>query len=186
MPDSQLPRFQVFLQPNPGAPHSDAGSVHAPDLDMALMNARDVFARRPDCHNLWVAPVEAIFSTTSAELAHVAQLPENNCEAAEMYHIFAKLKPAGPLTHVSSLVAGNPHAALLSASENLDPRPQASVWWVIPARMVLASQPDEVASLFDPANDKPFRLATDFHVLTALRSIRADRQPPEPPALGER
>jgi ring-1,2-phenylacetyl-CoA epoxidase subunit PaaB len=66
--DTQWPRFQVLLQEAEGKPHQDVGSVHAPDAEFALLNARDVFARRPACISMWVVPVEAIFSKTAEEL----------------------------------------------------------------------------------------------------------------------
>jgi hypothetical protein len=43
-----ISRFEVFQQERPGRPHRNIGSVHAPDVEMALLNARDVFARRPE------------------------------------------------------------------------------------------------------------------------------------------
>jgi ring-1,2-phenylacetyl-CoA epoxidase subunit PaaB len=52
--------YEVFKQEREGAPFRNVGSVHAPDAEMALMNARDVFARRPACHSLWVVPDAAI------------------------------------------------------------------------------------------------------------------------------
>lgn len=36
------------------------GSVHAPDAEMALVLAKEQFARRQACVNLWVVPAVAI------------------------------------------------------------------------------------------------------------------------------
>src|SRR5215510_1998522 len=69
MTDTQWPRFIVFQQAKAGEPHQYAGSVHAPDAEMALMNARDVFVRRPACVSLWIVPAAMIFSKTAEELA---------------------------------------------------------------------------------------------------------------------
>ena len=55
--------WEVFLQPEPGAPHQHAGSVHATDAEMALQNARDVFARRGPVTNLWIVPASAILTS---------------------------------------------------------------------------------------------------------------------------
>jgi len=38
------PLWEVFTQEKQGAPHEHAGSVHAPDAELALQNARDVYA----------------------------------------------------------------------------------------------------------------------------------------------
>jgi ring-1,2-phenylacetyl-CoA epoxidase subunit PaaB len=68
MNDTQWPRYQVFLQEKQGEPHQDAGSVHAPDPEMALLNARDVFVRRPECVSLWVVEANRIYSRTAEGL----------------------------------------------------------------------------------------------------------------------
>lgn len=54
--DTQWPLWEVFTQPGNGKPHEHAGSLHAPDAEMALQNARDVYARRNEAVNIWVVP----------------------------------------------------------------------------------------------------------------------------------
>ena len=176
MADTQWPRYQVFVQVRPGEPHQDAGSVHAPDPEMALLNARDVFVRRPACTSLWLVPAEAI-TVRSAE-----QPPEPAAEPAESgklqpYHIFHKLKPAGGMSEAGLVTAGSVQEALNLAiahfSGNAGPGEQASVWWAFPAEVVHHSQPDDQDSLFNPAFDKPFRLSTDFKTHTLMREIKS-------------
>ena len=62
--DSQLLLWEVFLQERSGAAHVHAGSLHAADAEMALQNARDVYARRGQLHSIWVVPSDAIHATT--------------------------------------------------------------------------------------------------------------------------
>jgi hypothetical protein len=38
---------------------------------------------------------------------------------------------------------------------------------------VTSSNPDEAASFYAPARDKTFRLSTDFHTLSTMRTIQA-------------
>lgn len=63
MTDSQLPVYEVFHQQARGEPHVHVGSIHAPDAQMALVLAKEQFARRQACVNLWVVPHEAITAT---------------------------------------------------------------------------------------------------------------------------
>ncbi len=59
--------WEVFTQPSNGIPHQHAGSVHAPDAELALQNARDVYTRRGEAVSLWVVPSNAIVSTTPSD-----------------------------------------------------------------------------------------------------------------------
>lgn len=61
--DTQSSIFEVFHQQARGEPHVHVGSVHASDAEMALLMAKEQFARRQACVNLWVVPAEAISAT---------------------------------------------------------------------------------------------------------------------------
>jgi ring-1,2-phenylacetyl-CoA epoxidase subunit PaaB len=63
----QWPLWEVFTQPKDGAPHEHAGSLHAPDAELALQNARDVYARRGEAMNIWVVPSAAIVASSPSE-----------------------------------------------------------------------------------------------------------------------
>ncbi|QXD16295.1 1,2-phenylacetyl-CoA epoxidase subunit B [Rhodocaloribacter litoris] len=60
--DRMVP-WEVFVQPRAGAPHEHAGNVHAADAEMALQNARDVYARRGNVVSIWVVPAAAIHAS---------------------------------------------------------------------------------------------------------------------------
>ncbi len=66
--DNQGPLWEVFLQPPNGGAHEHAGSVHAPDAEMALQNARDVYARRSEAVSVWVVPSGAITASTPEDM----------------------------------------------------------------------------------------------------------------------
>jgi ring-1,2-phenylacetyl-CoA epoxidase subunit PaaB len=173
--DTQWPRFEVFLQERQGAAHQDVGSVHAPDIEMALLNARDVFVRRPQCASLWIVPAEAITSRTQQELAAESQeedRPSN--EKSALYYVFAKQKPAGTQVLVGEIQAGSPEAALRKAQSQLEGLQEALVIWVCPVAAVFKSSEVDAESLFSQALDKPFRMATDFHTVTIMRQIRKE------------
>jgi len=181
MTDTQLPRFQVFLQETPDSPFQDVGSVHAPDAELALLNARDVFVRRPECSGLWVTPVTSIYARTDQELA--AQGGRDDPDEAggqieESYIVFAKQKSAGSQVMLGEVLAASPKAALRAALENFN-RVKAFTWWVVPARDITRSAPEDTESMFAPAREKLFRQSTDFHTLTAMRSLQK-----EPRGLG--
>jgi ring-1,2-phenylacetyl-CoA epoxidase subunit PaaB len=65
----EWPLWEVFVQEgNAGDPHSHAGSVHAPDRELALQNARDVYARRGKVRSIWVVPASYITASTPEDV----------------------------------------------------------------------------------------------------------------------
>jgi ring-1,2-phenylacetyl-CoA epoxidase subunit PaaB len=171
--DTQWPRFEVFLQEKPGAAHQDVGSVHAPDMELALMNARDVFVRRSGCISLWIVAAENLTTRYHPELAlenPVKEAQEGEEQAG--YYVFAKLKPAGTQVLVGKVLARSPESALWKAQSQIDGLQHASIISVCPQAAVYKSAETEAESLFSSALDKPYRMATDFHTVTIMRKIR--------------
>lgn len=66
--ETQWDLWEVFTQPKSGAPHEHAGSVHAPDAEIALQNARDVYSRRNEAVNIWVVPAKDITASTPEDM----------------------------------------------------------------------------------------------------------------------
>lgn len=65
---SQDLTWEVFTQKKDGVPHEHAGSVHATDAEMALLNARDVYSRRNEAISIWVVPSTAITASTPVDV----------------------------------------------------------------------------------------------------------------------
>ena len=61
------PLWEVFVQEGEGEAHRHAGNVHAADGEMALQNARDVYARRGNIKSMWVVETKAIIATAPAD-----------------------------------------------------------------------------------------------------------------------
>ncbi|MEW5988823.1 MAG: phenylacetic acid degradation protein [Chloroflexota bacterium] len=173
---SQWPRYEVFQQDKEGRPHQNAGSVHAPDAEMALQNARDVFVRRPNCLSLWVVPAAAIFAKTAQELAEddtwQEELDSNTDQ--ETYYVFQKQSQRRAMTyvtHVGEVEASSPAQALQRALQKYKGG-TPYVWWVCPARAIFRSETADVESMFAPAHDKTFRMPNEYRVVAQMYEIR--------------
>ena len=64
---SEWPLWEVFVRGKRGLSHQHAGSLHAPDAEMALRNARDVYTRRQEGVSIWVVPAAAIAASSPEE-----------------------------------------------------------------------------------------------------------------------
>ena len=51
---TEWPLFEVFIRGQHGLAHKHVGSLHAPDPEMAVKMARDVYTRRNEGVSIWV------------------------------------------------------------------------------------------------------------------------------------
>ncbi len=63
--DYQL--WEVFIRSNRGIDHKHAGSLRAPDAEMAMQNARDLYTRRQEGVSIWVVPSSQITASDPDE-----------------------------------------------------------------------------------------------------------------------
>ena len=59
--------WEIFIRSKNGLSHKHVGSLHAPDAEMALKNARDVYTRRNEGISIWVVPSDAIVASSPDE-----------------------------------------------------------------------------------------------------------------------
>lgn len=60
--------YEVFIQKKTGAQHIHGGIVHAPNAEMALVFAKEQYARRDKCVGLWVVKSTDITSTKHEDM----------------------------------------------------------------------------------------------------------------------
>lgn len=61
------PLWEVFIRARGGLSHRHAGSVHAPDADIAMRHARDTYTRRMEGVSLWVVRSADIVASDPAQ-----------------------------------------------------------------------------------------------------------------------
>jgi len=67
MHQREWPLWEVFIRSRRGLSHQHVGSLHAPDAEMALRNARDVYTRRSEGVSIWVVPAAEVVATSPDE-----------------------------------------------------------------------------------------------------------------------
>ena len=176
MSDTQWPRYEVFKQDNPKKRHESVGTVHAPDAELALMNARDVFVRRPSAVSVWVVPVSAVFTITAEEMDLKLDWHQETVATdapAQTYYIFTKQSQRRSMAyveHVGEVVAPTAVRAIQQAMRNSDFTPgDVFVWWAVPETAVTRSEDDDIASMFAPAQDKTYRQQSYYGFVDPLR-----------------
>ena len=167
MPD-QWPRYEVFKQARAGEPHRNVGSVHAPDAEIALLNARDVFARRPSCLSLWVVPAGDILMWNVVEPP-----PQATPGAVRTWAVCAKRSQRQGMTFVDfvGMVEATSSAGALHLAPGAFDMPDALIWWVIPESSIVRSEPEDVPG-YAAATGKLFRLPNQYHTVFTMQKIR--------------
>lgn len=176
--DTQWPRYEVFKQDAPHKPHEAVGSVHAPDAEMALLQARDVFVRRPSAVSLWVVAATAVFARTAQEIAADPAWSGPIMESdAQTYLVFTKTSQRRSMTYVryvGDVTAVTPAHALQQAiaSGQFD-QDNVFVWWIVPRSAITRSDPADIDSLFAPAQEKTYRQQSSYGFVGPTRSRKA-------------
>ncbi|MEO0975326.1 MAG: 1,2-phenylacetyl-CoA epoxidase subunit PaaB, partial [Pseudomonadota bacterium] len=63
----EWPLWEVFVRGHHGLSHRHVGSLHAPDAQFAMKNARDVYTRRNEGLSIWVVPSTAITASAPTD-----------------------------------------------------------------------------------------------------------------------
>ena len=66
-PKAVWPLYEVFVRGKRGLNHVHVGSLHAPDDEMALHNARNLYTRRNEGVSIWVVRGDAITASSPDE-----------------------------------------------------------------------------------------------------------------------
>ena len=79
--------WEVFVRARRGISHVHIGSLHAPDAETALQNARDVYTRRGEGVSVWVVPSSEIHAFEPEDAADYVEANEKGYRLATHYVI---------------------------------------------------------------------------------------------------
>ncbi|KAA0574905.1 1,2-phenylacetyl-CoA epoxidase subunit B [Azospirillum sp. B21] len=88
-----------------------------------------------------------------------------------LFEIFIRPKNGLSHKHVGSLHAADARMALDNARDVYTRRGEGVSIWAVPASSIVASDPSEKASLFDPADDKVYRHPTFYDIPADVKNI---------------
>lgn len=63
----EWPLWEIFIRGQHGLNHRHVGSLHAPDAEMAINDARDVYTRRKEGVSIWAVRSADIAASTPSE-----------------------------------------------------------------------------------------------------------------------
>jgi ring-1,2-phenylacetyl-CoA epoxidase subunit PaaB len=88
-----------------------------------------------------------------------------------LWEVFVRAKGGLSHRHAGSLHAADARMAIEHARDAYTRRMEGVSLWVVPSAEIVASDPDEVGSLFDPAEDKIYRHPTFYNIPAHIKNI---------------
>lgn len=162
-PLDQFGSFEVFVQGKEGKPFQHEGIVHAPNLEMAYVLAKEAFTRRFTCVSLYVAETRDVFvspTTDGDQNAYDLIAEASSASSPEAYEIYHLPRRGKQHVHAGTVMAGSPEEAMWKAKQTLNTKTIFNVWAVRSAAIRRTST--EEAILWETLPDKKFRDASDY------------------------
>lgn len=164
-PLDQFGTFEVFVQPKEGKPFQHEGAVHAPNLEMAYVLAKETFTRRFTCTSLYVADTRSVFVSPMTEgTQNVFELiPDASSSSKELvsFEVYQLVKRGKQHIHIGTFEAATPERAMSKAKEKADVTKIVFNLWVVPTKDIRFTTPEE-KDLWVTLPEKKFRDAGDY------------------------
>jgi ring-1,2-phenylacetyl-CoA epoxidase subunit PaaB len=165
-PLDQFGTFEVFVEPKTGKPFQHEGAVHAPNLEMAFVLAKETFTRRFTCSALWVVDTREVFVSPITEgsvsvFSLSDQVPASLEEERQDYEIFLLFKRGKQHLHGGVVEATSPVEAMKQASDQFQSDKVVFNIWAIPSASIRKTS-DEERDLWITLPEKKFRDASDY------------------------
>jgi ring-1,2-phenylacetyl-CoA epoxidase subunit PaaB len=163
VPLDQFGSFEVFVQPKEGKPFQHEGIVHAPNIELAYVLAKETFTRRFLCVSLYVAETRKVYVSPMTEGTGNAYdlitetSSDGNPETFEIYHLPKRGKQH---IHAGSVEAATPEEAMTKAKRTLNTKEIYNIWTV--RRSDIRFTKPEEKDLWVTLPEKKFRDASDY------------------------
>ncbi len=162
-PLDQFGSFEVFVQPKDGKPFQHEGIVHAPNLELAYVLAKEAFTRRFTCTSLYVADTRSVFVsplTDGTQNAYdlIANVPTST--GGESYEIYHLPKRGKQTIHAGTVKGSSPEEAMSEAKKIFNTKLTYSVWALRTADIRFTTQTER--DLWVTLPEKKFRDAADY------------------------
>jgi ring-1,2-phenylacetyl-CoA epoxidase subunit PaaB len=173
-PLDQFGTYEVFVQPKEGKAFQHEGIVHAPNLEMAFVLAKETFTRRFMCVSLYVVDTRNVYvspltdgTVNAYEFILDTPVQVGEKKSYEVYHL---LKRGKQHQHAGTVGATTPQEAMSEAKKTLQGDKTVFNVWVIKEQDIRFTSPEE-NELWLTLPEKKFRDASDYKGGDKLKSF---------------
>ncbi|MCX8492365.1 MAG: phenylacetic acid degradation b [Cyclobacteriaceae bacterium] len=161
----QFGTYEVFVQPKEGKPFQHEGIVHAPNLELAYILAKETFTRRFTCTSLYVTDTRDVFASPITEGDENAydqiKFSVATSGAKKQFEIYHLLKRGKQHVHAGNVEASSPEDAMSEAKQKLNQGKIVFNIWAIETNNIRFTSLEE-QELWLTLPDKKFRDAANY------------------------
>ncbi len=174
IPD-QLKPYEVFIQLNKSKPFTHVGVVHAADLDLAFLFAKEQYSRRLTCSGIWVMETADMYVSelTDGDKNVFDLFTKDQKEGNTSFHLFILNKRGKQQVFLDEIQAKDVVSAISLAYQK-HPEVMAYHVWVCESNKILKME-DEVADIWNTLNEKGFRDASAYRAGDKLKNFLAKK-----------
>jgi ring-1,2-phenylacetyl-CoA epoxidase subunit PaaB len=88
-----------------------------------------------------------------------------------LWEVFIRRKAGADFKHMGSLHAYDKELALINARDLYTRRNEGTAIWVVESKYIIASEPEDVSSFFEPSDDKVYRHPTFYKVPDGIKHM---------------
>ena len=163
-PLDQFGTYEVFVQPKEGKSFQHEGIVHAPNLDMAFVLAKESFTRRFLCVSLCVAETGHVFvsptSEGSQDVFDLLMAPAGREDTESSDELYILPKRGKQHVHAGQVMAANPVMAMVAMRDTWSGKGVCNIWAIQTSDIRFTSGDEN--ELWRTLPDKKFRDAADY------------------------
>jgi ring-1,2-phenylacetyl-CoA epoxidase subunit PaaB len=166
VPLDQFGTFEVFVAPKDGKPFQHEGAVHAPNIEMAFVLAKETFTRRFTCSALAITDTTNVYVSPITEGAQnvydlITKTIDTNTGDVVTFEIYHLLKRGKQHVHVGQVKARSYLQAMIEAQKKIVTDKIIYNVWAIKTQDMRFSTAEE-KELWLTLPDKKFRDAADY------------------------
>ncbi len=175
----QLVTYEVFLQMKESKAYEHVGIVHASDLDMAFLFAKEQYSRRYTCTGMWVVATEMVTVTEFTDLEENVYDSISTMAAEgkdlQSYEVFHLTKRGKQHKHVGQVSAASPEHALSEAKKHFDDgRPVLNIWVAPSSEFLFSKEEDKV--IWSTLHEKTHRDVISYKAADKIKAFKERTQ----------
>lgn len=171
----QFSTFEVFTRLRKNKPYNHTGIVHAPELEMAFLFAKEQYSRRQTCTGIWVSATSDVYVSdfTDDEENILDRFTSNEFSTGKNFKIFLLLK-RGKQHQYAGDAEGKDAVDAISRFYNENKDTHAFNVWAIEEANLLKIE-EEVGEIWETLDEKGFRDASAYRAGEKLKNFLAKK-----------